>query len=172
MTKIIGKYHFFYKDKSPLTNWYQDSYTCEIPNKDGTNRMFTFLCSEGEWMFRKALFFNDWDKANEILEAKKPSEQMRLGREVKNFDEELWQNNKEEIIYKVLINKYTLGSNRVKNYLKNTAGQILVEASPTDIYNGIGMAEEDEGVDDPAKWKGLNTLGRLLTRVRIDLFGE
>lgn len=31
---------------------------------------------------------------------------------------------------------------------------------------GIGMSEQDPGVDDPANWKGLNLLGWSITLVK------
>jgi predicted NAD-dependent protein-ADP-ribosyltransferase YbiA (DUF1768 family) len=32
------------------------------------------------------------------------------------------------------------------------------------------MAEDEEGVEDSANWKGENLLGKAITQVRIDMF--
>jgi predicted NAD-dependent protein-ADP-ribosyltransferase YbiA (DUF1768 family) len=47
--------------------------------------------------------------------------------------------------------------------------KILVEASPYDKIWGIGMLQSDPNATDHTKWKGLNLLGYILTRVRDDL---
>jgi predicted NAD-dependent protein-ADP-ribosyltransferase YbiA (DUF1768 family) len=31
---------------------------------------------------------------------------------------------------------------------------------------GIGMGEEDPGIEDPSNWKGLNLLGQAITLVK------
>jgi ribA/ribD-fused uncharacterized protein len=56
--------------------------------------------------------------------------------------------------------------------LEKTKGLTLVEASPLDKRWGIGMAEDEEGVEDSANWKGENLLGKAITQVRIDMFGS
>jgi hypothetical protein len=53
--------------------------------------------------------------------------------------------------------------------LLSTGDRLLVEASPLDKIWGIGMAEEDPAVDDPANWKGLNLLGWSITLVKQQL---
>jgi hypothetical protein len=52
-----------------------------------------------------------------------------------------------------------------------TGNKILVEASPYDTIWGIGMAEGEPGINDPANWKGLNLLGWSIMLVRKELFG-
>lgn len=37
---------------------------------------------------------------------------------------------------------------------------------------GIGMAAGDEGIEDPANWKGENLLGEAIMVVRRELLGE
>ena len=41
-----------------------------------------------------------------------------------------------------------------------------MEASPHDNIWGIGLADSDPRCLDPAKWQGLNLLGKALVRVR------
>lgn len=171
MTKIINNYHFFYKARSPLTNWWMEDFEVPMIDKNGKYISLKFNCSEKYMMYMKAVHFGDFTTALEILKKEKPSEQKALGREVKGFDNAIWERDREFIVYNVLKDKFTYSSNKTKNYLKNTAGYTLVEASPKDLIWGIGMLEDDPGVEDETNWKGLNLLGKLLTKVRIDLYG-
>jgi ribA/ribD-fused uncharacterized protein len=51
-------------------------------------------------------------------------------------------------------------------WLRNTAGRVLVEASPYDRIRGIGLAADDPGVSDRTKWRGTNWLGFALMEAR------
>lgn len=56
------------------------------------------------------------------------------------------------------------------DYLKNSGQKIFVEASPYDKIWGIGMDASHPDACTPAKWKGLNLLGKSITTVRNKLF--
>jgi len=46
---------------------------------------------------------------------------------------------------------------------------VLVEASPYDKIWGIGMSVDNENIENPLTWKGLNLLGFALMEVRDEL---
>jgi len=166
MIKVTSKYHFFWRDKSPFSNWFK-----EAPfNEPSESHILQFNCMEQYMMYHKALLFGDITVARQILAAKHPSQQKALGREVKNFDEDAWVENRERIVYKGLKLKFEQNYH-ILNQLEETKGLELVEASPYDLIWGIGMEKGDEGIEYKNNWKGLNLLGVLLTKLRVDIFG-
>ena len=57
----------------------------------------------------------------------------------------------------------------IKNILISTKDSILVEASPYDKIWGIGMSANNENIENPLLWQGLNLLGFALMEVRDEL---
>ena len=116
-------------------------------------------------MHMKALMFGDSEVAQLIMEQKDPRAQKMLGREVRNFDNELWFEECEPMMVRGLISKFTQHEHLLVALLE-TEGKILVEASPHDSIWGIGMKEDHPDILDPLKWKGHNLLGRSLMNAR------
>lgn len=128
----------------------------------------TFNSCEQYMMYRKAMLFEDEKVAQQILRETQPKEQKKWGRQIKNFDKSIWEQNCLSIVFKGNLAKFTQNP-RLQEELLNTEDRFLVEASPLDTIWGIGMAENDEGVDNPLNWKGLNLLGQALTLVKNQL---
>ena len=158
------KYIFFWKQdenkeeitKGCLSQWYLCSF--EVDNKK-------YFCAEQFMMSQKALLFNDLDTYEKIMKCKYQNECKKLGREVKNFDSEKWDQNRIDIVIKGNYHKFNQNE-KLKDYLLNTNEKILVEASPYDTIWGIGMSEKDKDILDESKWKGTNLLGKALMKVR------
>ena len=55
---------------------------------------------------------------------------------------------------------------KLQEFLMRTGDRILVEASPYDKIWGIGMAENNQKVENPLEWNGQNLLGFALMEVR------
>jgi ribA/ribD-fused uncharacterized protein len=127
-----------------------------------------FTCAEQYMMHGKAVLFGDAEMAARILEAKTPKEHKALGREVRGFDGARWESERERIVYEGNHAKFTQNPELLKALLA-TAGTELVEASPLDRIWGVGLSAEDPRIQDPAAWRGLNLLGKVLTRLREDL---
>jgi ribA/ribD-fused uncharacterized protein len=157
--EIFNNYHFFYYGY--LSNWaftpFIDTRTC-IP----------YNCSEQYMMQQKALLFNDFESAQTIMRQKHPRQQKNLGRTLKNFDLQVWRTHARQIVYEGCFYKFTQDKNAF-DYLMNTMDHYLVEASPTDTVWGIGMAESEDGIQDPKNWRGTNWLGQVLTCLREDI---
>lgn len=71
-----------------------------------------------------------------------------------------WDNIKIDVMYRVLKCKFSMYLH-LKSMLLSTAGSVLVEASPHDLFWGGGREGE-----------GLNYLGRLLMKLRSEFLGE
>ncbi|MGL4450371.1 MAG: NADAR family protein [Sarcina sp.] len=145
--------------KSCFSQWYDSDFTV-----DGV----LYNCAEQFMMAEKARLFGDKEILAEILET---SEQFRikyLGRQVKNFDEEVWLKEKYKIVLKGNMAKFSQNE-EIKEFLINTGYKVIVEASPYDVVWGIGLSEQDASDNNPTRWKGKNLLGFALMEVRDEL---
>jgi ribA/ribD-fused uncharacterized protein len=127
-----------------------------------------YNCCEQYMMHQKALTFGDQAIAEMVLQNKNPRDQKALGRQINGFDKDKWDSVCLGIVYKGNLEKFRQNPDLLAELL-STGDRLLVEASPFDKIWGIGMAEDDPGVDDPANWKGLNLLGWSITLVKQQL---
>ncbi|RLM78984.1 riboflavin biosynthesis protein PYRR, chloroplastic [Panicum miliaceum] len=99
----------------------------------------------------------------EIKLAKSPEEAARIGRtRQKEFPELVradWETTKIDVMYRAIKHKFSTYPS-LTNMLLSTAGSVLVEASPHDLFWGGGREGE-----------GLNYLGRLLMQLRSEILG-
>ena len=128
----------------------------------------TYKTAEHWMMEKKAELFNDNEVLNKIIKANSPAEAKKLGRQVKNYDDAIWLENRFEIVKEGNYHKFSQNPD-LKAFLLNTDERVIVEASPVDPIWGIGMAGDHKDVLNPAKWKGLNLLGFALMEVRDEL---
>ena len=154
---ITEKYVFFWD--GIYSQWYQSP--MEI---DGVK----YNCCEQYMMHQKALHFGDKETAEMIMKAESPRDQKQLGRQVKGFNKEMWDAACVSIVYKGNYAKFTQNE-KLKAELLMTGDRIMVEASPYDKIWGIGMGENEQGVDDPKNWKGLNLLGWSIQLVKNEI---
>lgn len=124
-----------------------------------------FNCAEQYMMYHKAKLFGDNGIAKQILESTNPKEQKQLGRLVSNFDANIWNEHKYEIVKRGNTLKFSQNPS-MKKELMSTRTSILVEASPYDRVWGIGIGELDNRRFNPSNWRGENLLGFALTEVR------
>lgn len=158
--KITDKYVFFWD--GIYSQWYHSPIVIDDVN---------YNCCEQYMMHQKALFFGDIETAKKIMKTPSPRDQKMLGRSVKNFNKDLWDRVNLNIVYKANLAKFTQ-IKELREALLNTGNRILVEASPYDQIWGIGMGEEEPGVENPINWKGQNLLGQVITLVKQELLHE
>jgi ribA/ribD-fused uncharacterized protein len=118
------------------------------------------------WMMaQKALLFGNEEIYQQILAAKSPAAAKALGRQVRNFDEAVWNANRSAIVVRGNLEKFQQHSD-LQDFLLQTKDRVLVEASPVDSIWGIGLAADNARAENPRQWNGLNLLGFALMEVR------
>ena len=127
-----------------------------------------YNCAEQYMMAEKARLFKDKAAEKAIMKSRSPYEQKMLGRKVKRFNVDKWNNVARDIVYRGNMAKF--GQNKdLLERLFSTEGTTLVESSPVDTIWGIGLAEDNPKARNRSTWNGKNWLGEVLTRVREDL---
>jgi ribA/ribD-fused uncharacterized protein len=129
-----------------------------------------YNCVEQYMMAMKATVCGDDESLRKILETDNPSEQKRLGRLVKNYNEDTWADIRYRIVLKSTIQKYSQNRNLFQ-LLKLSKGLKFVEASPEDPVWGIGLGIEHPDALVPERWKGRNLLGNAIDEARLELIG-
>lgn len=158
--KITDKYVFFWS--GIYSNWHKCNFKV-----DGIK----YNCVEQYMMYKKALLFGDFSTAKKIMITSHPKEQKRLGRLVRNYNDNTWVNQRKEIVKKGIYAKFKQNEYLLKQIL-DTENLEFVEASPEDNIWGIGMDEDHPNINNKKYWKGQNLLGKILTEVRDELRNE
>jgi ribA/ribD-fused uncharacterized protein len=122
-------------------------------------------------MYKKALLFEDEDVANAIMRTNNPREQKALGRKVRNFNTDKWNESCREYVYEANYAKFTQNPEMLEELMK-TDDKLIVEASPKDVIWGIGLHYTDDRIHDKTQWQGKNWLGEAIMRVREQLVTE
>lgn len=149
---VTKEYVFFYG--GVFSQWYQ--YDMEI---DGV----VYNCAEQYMMAMKAKTFNDTASLNLIMNSDNPKDQKAYGREVKNFNPDVWNAVSRDYVYRANLVKF---SGDLKQELMDTGDREIVEASPTDKIWGIGLGLNNVNILDKSKWQGTNWLGECIMKVR------
>jgi ribA/ribD-fused uncharacterized protein len=146
-------------DKSCLSQWYVAPFEA-----DGAR----YRSAEHYMMAHKALLFGDQSTYHAMLSASTSAEVKALGRQMRGFEQAVWQTARVDIVVAANLAKFSQHP-RLRQFLLSSAGQVLVEASPVDPIWGVGLAASDPAILSPASWKGLNLLGFALMHVRASL---
>lgn len=149
------KYAFFLD--GIFSNWYPCSIVVDS---------IKYNCIEQYMMYSKALTFGDKENAEKILKEYSPRIQKKIGREINNFNEVIWDSCKYNIVKKGLIEKFKQNS-ELREYLLSYKGFSIIEASPVDRIWGIGYSSND-AISNINNW-GENLLGKILTELSNEM---
>lgn len=153
-----SKCHFFYGGN--FSQWATSPF---VYHDLSFNRAEQFM------MFGKAVMFNDFGMATRIMDAKDPQDQKSLGRAVKGFDKEQWEEHAYNIVLLGNLLKFTQNTDMQSTF---DDSELFVEASPTDMIWGIGRAMSDDKRFEYLEWRGQNLLGQVITEIRDFLIGK
>jgi len=144
-------------DEDCFQQWYESEFS------DPALEDAKFTNSEQYMMAMKAHLMKDIETAEKIMACSTPAEAKTLGRQVKNFNQPIWDAACDAVVERG--NWLKFGQNeRLTHILLATGDKTLVEASPNDRIWGIGFdANNAEGKE--GEW-GHNKLGKALMRVR------
>ncbi|MFI5984862.1 NADAR family protein [Streptomyces sp. NPDC051555] len=130
-----------------------------------------YATAEHWMMAEKARLFEDAEAERAALTATSPAAAKKAGRLVRGFDADTWERERFGIVVAGSAAKFA-SSPELRGYLLGTGKRVLVEASPVDRIWGIGLAPDDPGALDPARWRGLNLLGFALMAAREQLAAQ
>lgn len=142
-----------------LSNWYRSEFQV-----DG----ISFSSMEQYMMYQKAVLFQDRETAEKILRTDDAAEQKALGRAVRGFQEAIWEEQREDIIYRGVYEKFRQNPG-LKEQLRQTGSETIAECAVKDRIWGIGLSMHDEDRFRMEAWKGKNLLGKILMKVRETL---
>ncbi len=155
---------YFYgksNDYGCLSNFYTVNFVDE--NK------ITYNSTEQYFMYQKCLTFDPNNKVllKVILETTSPTAAKAFGRQVKNYDDVIWNNLRYQKMLNGLRLKFTQ-NNEIKQILLKTKNKTLYEASPRDKIWGIGCGAKT-AITKNKELFGQNLLGKALMEVRSEL---
>lgn len=142
-----------------LSNWYLSDFKVNDAS---------FSSMEQYMMYQKAVVFEDFKTAEEILRTQNVAIIKQYGRQVSNYNDVIWNGIRQIVIYKGLLAKFSQNETLCDN-LRNTGSAILTECAVMDRIWGIGLSMKDPNRFDMNKWNGQNLLGFALMQVRKQL---
>ena len=162
-TKIL-----FYSDKSGNYRFMSNFYPSKFIEDD-----IEYNCSEQYFMKKKQEMFDPTNiiLANNILNNTNPKEIKKYGRQVKNYNDDVWINERYEIMKNGLRLKFSQNPD-LKQSLLVTGNKNLYEASPYDNIWGTGFNANEtlEKINNNKQNElGQNLLGRALEEIRNKL---
>ena len=146
----------FWKPPNPFGQWTDSPFVV-----DGKS----YRCAEQFMMAEKARLFGDEKIEQRILNSDSPREHKQLGRQVRNFEQNRWEAERCDIVFRGNVAKF-MQNETFKTQLLVTGDRRMVEASPIDNIWGIGLAADNAHAYDESRWKGRNLLGNVLEEVR------
>lgn len=157
--------------RGPLSQWFYSPFKAQpfIAEVMGyASEFFTFDTCEHYMMYNKALYMGDLECATRILKTTSPREVKDLGREITNYDDDLWNSVRFHVVVRGNYFKFNSSTTdpKLREYLHKTGTRTLVEANPADSIWGVALAQDDDLILDESQWKGRNLLGKSLMMAR------
>ncbi|DBA02081.1 TPA: hypothetical protein N0F65_011148 [Lagenidium giganteum] len=170
---------YFYHSRDQIHGCLSNFFKCTFVDDHGRK----FQSSEHYFSKRKQELFDpdNHELAAGIMVANAPAIAKQLGRQVRNYDDRVWQAVRFDVMVEALKLKFT-SCDELRDDLLSTGSKMLYNASPRDTLGGIGKSVEDVrtlfryspalmrvgDVDEETQLEvhGANLLGHALMHVR------
>lgn len=119
----------------------------------------------------KAVEFKDEDTLKKIMKTKTSKAVKALGNKVKDFNEEVWNEKRDEVMEKAIRAKFVQHP-ELRKKLVETEDKVIGYADARDVYWSIGTSMGLEKAKTPSKWRGQNKLGKILMALREVFISE
>lgn len=164
---------FFWKPHTKVKGTIDEACCSQWWFSNFTFRGQRFPTAEHAMMFNKAKMFGDSDAMSAILQERHPHAVKAIGRQVKNFDDKRWTQERYDLV-RAINNAKFKQDRRLKEWLlSHPENTVFVEASPFDRIWGIGLeATAQFNLNDVGSWQGLNELGFAITDVLQAMHAE
>ena len=145
----------FFGELSPFSNFHP----CRFSHNGRE-----YHCTEQFIQREKALFFKDYDVAEEMMMTNTALECKKLSRDIRNFNYTQWAENCKGICMPGLICKFQQNK-KLQSMLQSTYPKRLVESSRDTLW-GTGVILYDNNCLQEELWKGTGCLGEMLMEYR------
>lgn len=149
----------FFSKQSPLSNFYN----CKI-DIDGE----TYNCVEQFYTASKARMFSDERALYKIMNTDDPAKMKAVGNRIQNVNPETWGQSAPGLLEKGVHAKFSQNEH-LKAFLLDTGENTLGEANSRDLFYGIGFGLRHKNAFKQQFWRGQNTMGQILMKVRNEL---
>lgn len=152
-----------YETNGFCSNWYLSDF-----EEDG----ITYNCVEQYMMYKKAKLFKDEAVAGQILKTTSQRDIKALGRKVKHFNEQVWDEHKQDIVNQGVYLKFKQNS-KLQTEILSANVDTFVECSPYDSVWGIKTDMSNmTACTTPSMWRGENRLGIALKNAVEKILAE
>lgn len=158
MRQIIG-FHNPEEEYGFLSNWYLSEFQVDD---------MKYSSMEQYMMYQKAVLFQDNEIAEQIMMTDQVGAIKGLGRNVRHYEEHVWNGRRQIIVYRGLTEKF-MQNPALREELLATGEAVLAECAVQDRIWGIGLSMKDERRFDMREWQGQNLLGYALMEVRTQI---
>ena len=148
----------FFGELNPMSNFHPAKF-----NHDG----YIYHSSEQLIQHKKAQLFGDTVTEAQILSTSTALECKTEARNIRNYDQQLWESSAKTLCYDGIKAKFTQ-NHWLANLLLSTNDETLVEATYDKIW-GTGIPLHQKECTDKSQWKGIGIMGEILMAIREEL---
>ena len=122
--------------RSQLSNWYESKFIVDHVK---------FSSMEQFMMYQKAITFQDQTIAKEILQTKDSAKIKQLGRQVRNYNDHIWNGIRQIVVYEGLVAKFSQNE-ELKKQLQEMLGDQKEDTTEQFEYTATDFYKKRDGL--------------------------